>query len=178
MRRLQNIMNQVRYYFKKYGFVKTVKKVVLKTYTKIFRREQEAHLVSEREKYQIWIKNNEPDEKQLEEQKNTKFKIEPKFSLVVPMYNTPVNFFEELVDCLINQTYSNWELCLADGSPKENEEIKPILEKDERIKYKFLNENKGISGNTNEALKLATGDYIALLDHDDLIPRFCYKNNK
>ena len=46
MRRLQNIMNQVRYYFKKYGFVKTVKKVVLKTYTKIFRREQEAHLVS------------------------------------------------------------------------------------------------------------------------------------
>ena len=64
-------MNQVRYYFKKYGFVKTVKKVVLKTYTKIFRREQEAHLVSEREKYQIWIKNNEPDEKQLEEQKNT-----------------------------------------------------------------------------------------------------------
>ena len=66
-------MNQVRYYFKKYGFVKTVKKVVLKTYTKIFRREQEAHLVSEREKYQIWIKNNEPDEKQLEEQKNTKF---------------------------------------------------------------------------------------------------------
>ena len=173
MRRLQNIMNQVRYYFKKYGFVKTVKKVVLKTYTKIFRREQEAHLVSEREKYQIWIKNNEPDEKQLEEQKNTKFKIEPKFSLVVPMYNTPVNFFEELVDCFINQTYSYWELCLADGSPKENEEIKPILEKDERIKYKFLNENKGISGNTNEALKLATGDYIALLDHDDLIPSFC-----
>lgn len=49
-------MNQVRYYFKKYGFVKTVKKVVLKTYTKIFRREQEAHLVSEREKYQIWLK--------------------------------------------------------------------------------------------------------------------------
>ena len=73
MRRLQNIMNQVRYYFKKYGFVKTVKKVVLKTYTKIFRREQEAHLVSEREKYQIWIKNNEPDEKQLEEQKNKTF---------------------------------------------------------------------------------------------------------
>lgn len=125
-------------------------------------------------KYQIWIQNNEPNAEELEKQTKTKFKINPKFSIVVPMYNTPLNFFEELVDCLIDQTYSNWELCLADGSPKKNEDLEPILKKDKRIKYKFLNENKGISGNTNEALKLATGDFIALVDHDDLVPKFCF----
>ena len=89
------------------------------------------------------------------------------------MYNTPINFFEELVDCLIDQTYSNWELCLADGSPEQNKKLEPIIKKDKRIKYKFLNENKGIPGNTNEALKLATGDFVALLDHDDTLPKFC-----
>lgn len=67
--------------------------------------------------YQEWIKYNEPTEKELLEQKKHKFKIRPKISLVVPMYNTKVNFFEELVDSLILQTYSNWELCLADRKP-------------------------------------------------------------
>ena len=128
---------------------------------------------SEREKYQVWIKNNEPTAEELEVQRQNKFEINPKFSIVIPMYNTPVNFFTELVDCLKAQTYSNWEMCLADGSPKKNEELDPIIKSDERIKYVFLSENKGISGNTNEALKLATGDYILLVDHDDLIPVFC-----
>lgn len=124
------------------------------------------------ELYQVWIENNEPDEEELEKQKNTKFKINPKISIITPMYNTSVNFFEELVNNLINQTYSNWELCLADGSPEQNDEIKLICEKDKRIKYKFLNVNKGIAGNTNEALDMISGDYIALLDHDDLLPIF------
>ena len=118
--------------------------------------------------YQKWIEINEPNQEELEEQRNTKFKKNPKISIIIPMYNTP----KELVESLINQTYSNWELCLADGSPEKNEELKSIYEKDNRIKYKFLNENKGISGNTNEALTMATGEYIALLDHDDLLPQF------
>ncbi len=122
--------------------------------------------------YPSWILNNEPTEKELLKQRKHKFKIEPKISIVVPLYNTPVNFFNELVDCLINQTYSNWELCLADGSENQNEEIITITKKDNRIKYFFIGENKNISGNTNEALKLATGDYIGLLDHDDLLPIF------
>ena len=88
------------------------------------------------------------------------------------MYNTPEKFFEELVDGLIEQTYPNWELCLADGSQEKNEKLEKIYKKDERIKYKFIGENKGISGNTNAALELATGDFIALLDHDDLLPKF------
>ena len=88
------------------------------------------------------------------------------------MYNTKETFFKDLVECLKNQTYSNWELCLADGSPKVNKELEKYYINDERIKYKFLNKNAGISGNTNEALKMATGDYIGLLDHDDVLPVF------
>lgn len=122
--------------------------------------------------YNKWIQANEPNQEELEEQRNTKFDINPKISIIVPMFNTPKQFFEELVDSLILQTYSNWELCLADGSEKENKELKKITQKDKRIKYKFIGENKGISGNTNEALHLATGDYIALLDHDDILPEF------
>lgn len=122
--------------------------------------------------YQMWIENNEPTEEELEKQKNTKFETNPKISIIIPMYNTPINFFEELVDSLIDQTYTNWELCLADGSPEKNEKLKNIYEKDERIKYKFIGENKGIAGNTNEALSLVTGDFVALLDHDDLLPKF------
>ena len=124
------------------------------------------------EAYQIWIKNNEPTKKEIEKQRKVKFEYQPKISILVPMFNTPYNFFDELVDSLINQTYTNWELCLADGSPKEDETLKPIINKDERIKYKFLNENKGIAGNTNECIKMATGDFIALFDHDDLLPVF------
>jgi len=123
-------------------------------------------------KYQEYIKKNEPTIEELEKQKNTKFNYEPKISIVVPMYNTPYNFFKELVDSIINQTYSNWELCLADGSPEKNIEIEKICKKDKRIKYKFLNKNKGIAENTNEAISMAEGEYIALLDHDDLLPLF------
>ena len=85
------------------------------------------------------------------------------------MYNTNVKLFEELVQVVIAQIYPYWELCLADGSQNKNEKIEEITKRDDRIKYKFLNENKGIAGNTNEALKMANGEYIVLLDHDDLL---------
>ncbi len=124
------------------------------------------------ELYQQWIQENEPTQEEIEQQRKTKFEIQPKISILVPMYNTPYKFFKELVECLINQTYENWELCLADGSPEQDETLKEIYEQDARIQYKFLGENKGIAGNTNECIKLATGDFIALFDHDDLLPVF------
>ena len=127
---------------------------------------------SEEKQYLAWIKENEPSKNELEIQRNTKFIINPKISIIVPVYNTPHNFFDELVQSLKNQTYSNWELCLADGSPKPIEYMKKYAEEDKRIKYKVIGENKGISGNTNEALSLATGEFIGLLDHDDLLPAF------
>lgn len=166
--KITNAISIIKIYIKQYGIIHTIKKVIQVAINRLLGKSS-----SENEKYQNWIKNNEPTIEQLEEQRNTKFEIEPKFSFIVPMYNTPINYFEELVNCLINQTYTNWELCLADGSKEENKEIEKIIEKDNRIKYKFLNENKGIAGNTNAALKMATGDYIALLDHDDLLPVFC-----
>ena len=85
------------------------------------------------------------------------------------------HFFKELLYTVHCQTYTNWELCLADGSPKPLKKIEEICKKDRRIKYHFIGENKGISGNTNEAIKLATGDYISLLDHDDLLTEDCKK---
>lgn len=137
-----------------------------KIYNKYF-----AKYSAEERTYLKWIKENEPTKRELEEQRKTKFKMNPKISILVPLYNTPEKFFDELVESLQEQTYSNWELCLADGSPEPIEFMKKYLS-DKRIVYKVIGENKGISGNTNEALKLATGDYIALLDHDDFLPKF------
>lgn len=167
---LKHRYNQIKYYIKRYGILRTIKKIFVKIWNKITRKQT---IGNPKRDYEIWMELNEPTKEELEKQRKNKFKIEPKISLVVPMYNTPLNYFEELVDCLVNQTYSNWELCLADGSPEENSDLEKILKKDKKIKYKFLNENKGISGNTNEALKLATGNFIGLLDHDDLLPEFC-----
>ncbi|NLC87189.1 MAG: glycosyltransferase family 2 protein [Clostridiaceae bacterium] len=168
---ITNIKNQIKYYKNKYGIKQTIKKCFNKIWMKIkfiFKNRD----IYGMDDYHRWIYFNEPTKKEIEEQRKEVFKFQPKISIIVPMYNTPIKFFKELVDNMIGQTYTNWELCLADGSEKKNEEIKNIVKKDERIKYKFLNENKGISSNTNQALKLATGDYIALLDHDDLLPVF------
>ena len=101
------------------------------------------------------------------------FKNNVKFSILVPLYNTPLNFLEEMINSLKWQTYSNWELCLADGSDNEHcyvgEYCLGLAKKDRRIKYKKLQENKGIAENTNECLTMATGDFIGLFDHDDVL---------
>ena len=142
------------------------RKIAKEIYDKIFYKYS-----AEERTYLRWIKENEPSKVQILKQRKEKFKLNPKISILVPLYNTPEKFFDELVQSLKNQTYSNWELCLADGSPEPIGFINKYLD-DKRIVYKVIGENKGISGNTNEALKLATGDYIALLDHDDLLPIF------
>lgn len=143
------------------------RETIRKIYMKYFQKYGEEERI-----YKKWIKANEPNKKQLKEQRNVQFKIQPKISIVVPVYNTPEKFFKELVKSLQKQTYSNWELCLADGSPEPIKYMQEYIKKDKRIKYKIIGENKGISGNTNEALTLATGDFIGLLDHDDLLPVF------
>lgn len=161
---LKNNFNKISYYFRRYGLWNTLKKV----FKRIFHIKENRK--TNQEQYKIWISNNEPSEELLEEQKNYKFEKKPKISIVVPMYNTNEIFFKELIACLKDQTYKNFELCLADGSEKENSNLKQYMN-DDRIKYKFLNSNKGISENTNEAIKMATGDYIGFLDHDDLLSK-------
>lgn len=114
-----------------------------------------------------------PDEQTALEQKNTKFDRMIKISILVPLYNTPLNFLDEMIGSVLAQTYQNWELCLADGSDDAHSEVgKRCLEyqaKDDRIVYKKLEKNGGIAGNTNECYKLATGEYIGLFDHDDVL---------
>ncbi len=145
----------------------TLKKVLVKPY----RKWRKKYTTNEETEYNQWIIQNEPNDRELAKQKRHKFINQPKISIVVPLYNTKEYFFKELLESLKKQTYSNWELCLADGSPEQIKYISKYL-KDARIKYKAIGENKGISGNTNEAIKLASGDYIGLLDHDDLLPPF------
>ncbi len=126
------------------------------------------HIAEER----IYKKWAEQSEDVLEKQRNRKFAKNPMISIVVPLYKTPVKYLKELIDSVEKQTYSNYELCLADGTSEESEitaVIKEYMENNPRIKYRLLEENKGISGNTNEALSMASGEYIALADHDDLL---------
>lgn len=116
-----------------------------------------------------------PDETQAMAERKQVFERMVKISILVPLYNTPDNFLREMLDSVMNQTYQNWELCLADGSDGEHGFVGDICreyaDKDEkkRIVYHKLAKNGGIAGNTNECLKLATGEYIGLFDHDDIL---------
>lgn len=114
-----------------------------------------------------------PTEEVRKQQEETVFEKNVKISILVPLYNTPENFLREMIGSVTWQTYANWELCLADGSDDTHKEVgvicRELAEKDNRIKYKKLEKNEGISGNTNECLKLATGEYIGLFDHDDIL---------
>lgn len=122
--------------------------------------------------YGEWYKLTEPAKEELERQRSEVFEYMPKFSIVMPAYKTPEKYLREMLDSVLAQTYTNWELCIADGSPA-GEGIEKVLkryaEKDERIKYVVLGENRGISGNTNAALNMAGGEFIVLSDHDDML---------
>lgn len=108
-----------------------------------------------------------------EQEENAQFPKDIKFSVLVPLYNTPESFLKAMIESVQAQTYKNWELCLADGSDKEHSFVGEICKKyagkDERIKYEKLEKNLGISENTNACIRMATGEYIALFDHDDLL---------
>lgn len=129
-----------------------------------------------------------PDESRIEEELGRQWEYSPKISILVPLYNTPERFLHELLDSVMAQTYENWELCFADGSDDGIDREKMLrqwagdsevltvdlsltdsVSQHNRIKYCKLSRNGGISENTNAALQLATGEYIGLLDHDDIL---------
>ena len=122
--------------------------------------------------YQTWLKENKVTKKELNQQRKTVFQENIKFSLVVPLYKTDKYLLKALVDSVLAQTYSNWELCLSDGSGADSP-IRSILEeyqkKDPRIKVVFNEKQLQISDNTNAAIGIATGNYIAFADHDDTL---------
>jgi glycosyltransferase involved in cell wall biosynthesis len=127
--------------------------------------------------YQEWMERYEPNEEDLAEQKilSQKLSFKPVISILVPTYETDRQMLVEMIDSVRNQTYPYWELCIADGN-SQKPHVKKVLTDysrfDSRIKVAFLNKNYGIIGNSNEAWKLCTGDYIGLLDHDDTLAPF------
>lgn len=123
--------------------------------------------------YGEWYDLTKPTEEELEAQKKKLFDFEPKLSIAIPAYKTPERYLKEMLDSILEQTYTNWEVCIADGSPR-GESLERVLrryaEKDSRIRYQILGENKGIAGNTNTAMDMARGDFLVLADHDDTLP--------
>ena len=122
--------------------------------------------------YGPWYEAYVPDEETLNRQRKRKFLNAPLISVVVPAYHTPPLFLRQMLDSLIAQTYGGWELCIANGSP-DDKEMEAVLEeyekRDSRIRHENLKENLGIAENTNAAFRMAKGEFIGLLDHDDLL---------
>ena len=125
-----------------------------------------------------------PEIEEAARQRLHKFDREVKFSILMPLYNTPEKFLRQAIESVMDQTYEGWELCLADGSDEEHAYVEQIcreyMERDKqylrpssslycRILYKKLPKNEGISGNTNACLSMSSGNYIALFDHDDVL---------
>lgn len=114
-----------------------------------------------------------PNAEERRREEETVFPREIKISVLVPLYNTPEKFLREMIDSVVSQTYKNWELCLADGSDDKHTDVGRIcqeyIEKDSRIKYQKIEKNLGISGNTNVCFSMATGNFIGLFDHDDVM---------
>ena len=166
---------------------------------------------TEQTRYDTWFKEHRVTEQMLQRQRVEPFAYAPKISITIPLFNTKLQYLDVLLESITEQSYVNWELCLADGSTQDDVErhlrrkyqleLRSISDEpaqeaavlsqplrqaetasdsseeailtnpDGRIRYRRLRKNEGISGNTNAALKMATGDYILLSDHDDIIEK-------
>lgn len=120
----------------------------------------------------VYNKQNCLSDQEIWIQKNAHFTIHVTFSILVPLYNTPPEFLKDLMLSVFAQTYTSWELCIADGSDEGNDQIQELMKiwtKNPKVKYTNLGENKGIAMNTVAAYEMATGDFLVLLDHDDIL---------
>lgn len=126
---------------------------------------------SEDERYMAWLKGQRPSKAELFRQKHEHFSYEPLISIVIPLYNTPQEYLRALLLSITAQTYGKFQLCLADGSTKKGPGafVKKFYGKDQRICYRHLSVNGGISENTNAAIAMAKGDFLLFADHDDLL---------
>lgn len=135
------------------------------------------HLLDNSHKlYNDWIRQHDilsEDDKNSIRQRISSLKHKPMVSIVVPVYNTPLQYLRLMIQSVLAQLYPYWELCIADDA-STNKEIRALLEeysqKDKRIKCVYRDINGHISAASNSALSLATGEFLALLDHDDLLP--------
>lgn len=153
-----NIKKGVRY-LKHYG--------VKGFYARLLERFEEREV-----EYQEWYEKNKPSEEELARQRKKKWKNPVVISVLVPAYRTPEVFLKQMLESVLLQTYPYLELCIADGSGTDDSVEKVVKEyqkKDPRVRYRRLEKNEGIAGNTNAAIEMASGDYLALFDHDDLL---------
>lgn len=111
------------------------------------------------------------DKEEEEFERSVAFTHRYKFSIIVPAYETGARRIKEMIFSVLSQTYDNFELCIADASATDEVENAVKSTESDKIKYIRLKENKGISENTNEALRMATGEYVVFLDHDDILTR-------
>lgn len=127
------------------------------------------------------------EERARQEKESAAFQNRVLFSILVPLYNTPEEYLRDMLDSVLNQTYDNWQLCLADGSDDAHAYVGKVVAEyrsrsenlAKRIAYKKLDKNGGISYNTNQCLELAKGEYIAPFDHDDYLhPSVLYEYAK
>jgi hypothetical protein len=150
-------IEKIRKYLQEYGISYTFRKVY-------YRYKIKYHVGKKKFPFSI-------SKKTREEQEKYRPKSTVRISLVTALYNTPEKYFREMVASVQAQTYGDWELCLVDASDsgKDLQEIAKKYEKDGRIKYKRLSGNQGISENTNIGISMAQGNYIGIVDHDDLL---------
>src|SRR4051812_11685874 len=127
--------------------------------------------------YAEWVAEHEPKAEDLEQQRREAkaWDRRPKISLLIPLFDTPPKFLNELFASVVAQTYDNWEACVVDGGSKHRETLESLrhwVKTDPRIRVQRLEENLGISENTNHALRVATGNFVVLVDHDDALAPF------
>jgi O-antigen biosynthesis protein len=127
--------------------------------------------------YQKWIEENEPGPRQLREQTaaGAILSRRPMFSVILPVYEVSSSVLQECIDSVLNQSYDRWELCIVDANPASSVNRQLLLAtaaREPRVRLVSLEENLGISANSNIAIKMALGDYLAFLDHDDSLAPF------
>ncbi|BAY12210.1 glycosyltransferase [Calothrix sp. NIES-2098] len=134
--------------------------------------------LSDYSEYTQWIKNYEFTDEELKQQKIkvSNFDCQPVLSVILPVYKLPLSILKETINSVFQQTYSNWELCVtyADSNIQTIQYLKKLSLQDKRFKLDIISENKGISGNSNVSLAMATGEFIVLLDHDDILSPWAF----
>lgn len=137
-------------------------------------QEAEKFLTDLNTQYRQWFQLNFPTKEELETQKLAinNFVYKPLISIITPTFNTPPKYLEECISSVISQSYENWELCIVDDNSTDltvRKIIKKYAKIDQRIKYNFNKSNENISKASNKAVKLANGEWLGFLDHDDYL---------
>ncbi len=183
---LKRILDFIRFLFSKAGmgiFRKILKNIFRKTYLLLENRPVQIRYLDESDHeniftYDNWIKSKLDREKQWAYYENQmdKRQHQPLISIIMPVYNTPLKFLKQAIESVSAQLYPHWELCIADDCSTERKVSKMLHTfsvKDKRIKVVYRKENGHISQASNDALALATGEYVLLFDHDDLLAANC-----